>query len=84
VRSGSGNENEASLAARLGLTLMRLVRAGKVQILLCASLSGLGRSVLELVAVLRGLVAHKVALIIPSACIDTSKVPGSYALLERA
>jgi DNA invertase Pin-like site-specific DNA recombinase len=63
---------------------MRLVRAGKVQILLCASLSGLGRSVLELVAVLRGLVAHKVALIIPSACIDTSKVPGSYALLERA
>ena len=56
--------------------LMRLVRAGKVEILLCASLSGLGRSVPELVAVLRGLVAHKVALIVPSAGIDTSKVPG--------
>ena len=32
---------------------MRLVRAGKVEILLCASLSGLGRSVPELLQVLR-------------------------------
>jgi DNA invertase Pin-like site-specific DNA recombinase len=55
---------------------MRLVRAGKVEILLCASLSGLGRSVPELVTVLRDLVTHKVALIISSAGIDTSKVPG--------
>jgi DNA invertase Pin-like site-specific DNA recombinase len=70
-----GWDDEAQVVRDLDV-LMRLVRAGKVEILLCASLSGLGRSVPELVQVLKEFVARKVALIIPSAGIDTSKVPG--------
>jgi DNA invertase Pin-like site-specific DNA recombinase len=70
-----GWDNDVQVVRDLDV-LTRLVRAGKVEILLCASLSGLGRSVPELVQVLTEFVAHKVALIIPSAGIDTSKVPG--------
>jgi DNA invertase Pin-like site-specific DNA recombinase len=60
--------------------LMKLVRASRVEIVLASSLNGLGRSVLGLVQVLREFVAHKVALIIPSAGIDTSKMSGKVFL----
>jgi DNA invertase Pin-like site-specific DNA recombinase len=60
--------------------LIRLVWAGKVEIVLASNLNGLGRSLYQLVRVLRDFVAHKVALIIPSAGIDTSKVPGKVIL----
>lgn len=43
--------------------------------MLASGLNGLGRSLYQLVRVLRDFVTHKVALIIPSAGIDTSKVP---------
>jgi DNA invertase Pin-like site-specific DNA recombinase len=55
--------------------LIRLVWAGKVEIVLVSSLNGLGRSVYQLVRVLRDFIAHKTALIVPSAGIDTSKMP---------
>ena len=48
--------------------------------MLASSFNGLGRSLYQLVRVLRDFVAHKVALIIPSAGIDTSKVPGKVIL----
>jgi DNA invertase Pin-like site-specific DNA recombinase len=67
-----GWDNEAQVVTGLDV-LMRLVRAGKVEVLLCASLSGLGRNVPQLVAVLRDLAAHKTVLIIPGR-IDTSKL----------
>jgi len=60
--------------------LMRAIRAGKVEIVLCSTLSGMARSTSQLVQVLREFVAHKVTLIIPGAGIDTSKVPGKVFL----
>jgi hypothetical protein len=47
--------------------LGRLVRAGKVEVVLCSGLNGLGRrSPADLMRVLKEFVAQKVALIIPS------------------
>jgi DNA invertase Pin-like site-specific DNA recombinase len=54
--------------------LTRLVRLGRVEVVLANRLIGLGRSVPELVAVLRELVSRKVVLIIPSR-INTSEAP---------
>ena len=54
--------------------LLRTVRAGKAEIVLASSLQGLAHSSLELVQVLREFVSRKIALIVPSAGIDTSKV----------
>ena len=54
--------------------------AGKAEIVLAFSSNGLGRSLYQLVRVLRDFVAHKVALIIPAGGIDTSKVPGKVVL----
>ena len=55
--------------------LLRTVRAGKAEIVLASSLQGLAHSSLELVQVLREFVSRKIALIVPGAGIDTSKVP---------
>ena len=60
--------------------LMRAVRAGKVEIVLCSTLSGIARSTSQLVAVLREFVARKVTLLIPNSRIDTSKMPGKVFL----
>ena len=60
--------------------LLRAVASGRVEIVLCSSLNGLGRITLELVRVLTEFVTRKVTLIIPSAGIDTSKVPGKVFL----
>jgi hypothetical protein len=60
--------------------LIRLVWAGKAEIVLAFSSNGLGRSLYQLVRVLRNFVAHKVALIIPAGGIDPSKVPGKVVL----
>jgi hypothetical protein len=67
-----GWDNDAQVVHDLDV-LMRLVRAGKVEVLLCASLSRLDRSVPELVTVLRDFAAHKSVLIIPGRT-DTSKL----------
>ena len=53
--------------------LIRMVRLGKVSVVLCSGLSGLGRSLPGLVQVLRDFVAHKVALIVLGR-INTSSV----------
>ena len=55
--------------------LIRMVRAGRVEIILCAGLNGLARSSLELVELLREFVSRKITLILPSQGIDTSKLP---------
>lgn len=60
--------------------LMRAVRSGKVEVVLASSLSGLGRSVSHLVAVLREFVSRRVVFIIPNSRIDTSKVPDKVFL----
>jgi DNA invertase Pin-like site-specific DNA recombinase len=60
--------------------LIRAVRAGKVEFLLCSTLSGIARSTSQLVAVLREFVARKVTLIIPGQGINTSKMPGKVFL----
>jgi putative DNA-invertase from lambdoid prophage Rac len=54
--------------------LTRLVRLGRVEVVLAKSLIGLGRSVPEVVAVLREFVSRKVVLIIPGR-INTSVSP---------
>jgi DNA invertase Pin-like site-specific DNA recombinase len=46
--------------------LMRLVRLGKVQVVLCPGLNGLGRSLSHLKRVIGEFVTHKVGLIVPS------------------
>jgi DNA invertase Pin-like site-specific DNA recombinase len=45
---------------------MRLVRLGKVQVVLCPGLNGLGRSLSHLKRVIGEFVMHKVGLIVPS------------------
>jgi DNA invertase Pin-like site-specific DNA recombinase len=55
--------------------LIRLVWAGKVEIILASNLNGLARSSWELVALLREFVSRKIALIIPNQHIDSAKVP---------
>jgi DNA invertase Pin-like site-specific DNA recombinase len=59
--------------------LMKLVRVGKVEIVLASNLNGLGRSVPGLVQVLRDFAAHKVALIVPGR-INTSNVSSKVFL----
>jgi DNA invertase Pin-like site-specific DNA recombinase len=59
--------------------LIRAVRAGKVEIVLCSTLNGMARSSLELLATLKDFVAHKVTLIIPDR-IDTSEVSSKVFL----
>jgi DNA invertase Pin-like site-specific DNA recombinase len=54
--------------------LLRAIRAGRVEVVLANSLSGMARSVPELVAVLREFVSRKVVLIIPGR-INTSVSP---------
>jgi DNA invertase Pin-like site-specific DNA recombinase len=59
--------------------LVRLVRSDKVDVVLCANFNGLGRSVSQLVQLLREFVAHKVTLIVPGA-INTSSVSSKVFL----
>jgi DNA invertase Pin-like site-specific DNA recombinase len=54
--------------------LLRAIRAGRVEVVLANSLSGMARSVPEVVAVLREFVSRKVVLIIPGR-INTSEAP---------
>ena len=54
--------------------LLRAVRAGRVEVVLANSLNGIGRSVPELVDMLREFVSRKVVLIIPGR-INTSEAP---------
>ena len=54
--------------------LLRAIRAGRVDVVLANSLSGMARSVPELVAALRELVSRGGALIIPGR-INTSEAP---------
>ena len=58
--------------------LIRLVWAGKVEIVLSSHLNGLGRSLYQLVQVLRDFVA-KVALVVPGR-INTSSVSSKVFL----
>ena len=51
------------------------MRSGRVEIILASSLNGLAHSSAELVELLREFVSRKIALIIPSQGIDTSKAP---------
>lgn len=58
---------------RAGLEeVMRLVRKGKIDAVMCFKLDRLGRSLAHLSHVLSELIAYNVALIIPSQGIDTS------------
>ena len=58
--------------------LLRAIRAGRVEVVLANSLSGLARSVPEVVAVLREFVSRKVVLIIPGR-INTSRGAASVS-----
>ena len=55
--------------------LLRAIRAGKVEIVLTSGLQGLAHGSLELVQLLKEFLSRKVTLIIPSADVDTSKMP---------
>jgi DNA invertase Pin-like site-specific DNA recombinase len=70
--------------SRKGLdTLMKAVRGGKVDVVLCYNLDRLGRSLSHLVQVLGEFAAHKVALIVPGQGISTSlRNPASALLLN--
>ena len=71
-----------SKISRKGLDqLMKAVRAGKVDVVLCYNLDRLGRSLSHLVQVLGEFTAHKVALIIPGQGINTSSSNPASALL---
>ena len=59
--------------------LMRVVRAGKVAIVLASSLKELASSVPELITTLREFVERRIRLIIPGT-IDTSKMPRQTVL----
>jgi DNA invertase Pin-like site-specific DNA recombinase len=52
--------------------LMGLVRRGKVNIVVCAKLDRLGRSLSHLVQLMDEFATHGVALVVPSQGIDTS------------
>jgi DNA invertase Pin-like site-specific DNA recombinase len=60
--------------------LMRAVRLGKVSVLLCSTLNGLGRSLSHLVQQLREFVSRRVVLIVPNQGIDTSKASSKVFL----
>jgi DNA invertase Pin-like site-specific DNA recombinase len=71
-----------SKISRKGLdTLMKAIRAGKVDVVLCYNLDRLGRSLSHLVQLLGEFAAHKVALIIPGQGINTSSSNPASALL---
>ena len=59
--------------------LLRAIRVGKVEVVLASSLHGLGRSVPELVQMLREFTAHKTVLIVPGR-FDTSKLSSKVFL----
>jgi DNA invertase Pin-like site-specific DNA recombinase len=68
--------------SRKGLdTLMKAIRAGKVNIVLCYNLDRLGRSLSHLVHLLGEFAEHKVALIVPGQGINTSSSNPASALL---
>ena len=70
--------------SRKGLDhLMKAVRAGKIDVVLCYNLDRLGRSLSHLVQLLGEFAAHKVALIVPGQGINTSSSnPASTLLLN--
>ena len=71
-----------SKISRKGLDqLMKAVRAGEVDVVLCYNLDRLGRSLSHLVQVLGEFTAHKVALIVPGQGINTSSSNPASALL---
>ena len=71
-----------SRISRKGLDqLMKAVRAGKVDVVLCYNLDRLGRSLSHLVQLLGEFAAHKVALIVPGQGINTSSSNPASALL---
>ena len=71
-----------SKISRKGLdALMKAVRAGKVDVVLCYNLDRLGRSLSHLVQLLGEFAAHKVALIVPGQGINTSSSNPASALL---
>ena len=60
-------------SSRAGLDrLMKAVRLGKVDVVLCFRLDRLGRSLSHLAQIIDEFIAHNVALIVPSQSIDTS------------
>jgi DNA invertase Pin-like site-specific DNA recombinase len=66
-----------SKISRRGLDqLMKAVRAGKVDVVLCYNLDRLGRSLSHLVHLLGEFAEHKVALIVPGQGINTSSRSG--------
>ena len=68
--------------SRKGLdTLMKAVRAGKIDVVLCYNLDRLGRSLSHLVQLLGEFAAQKVALIVPGQSINTSSSNPASALL---
>ena len=71
-----------SKISRRGLDqLMKAVRAGKVDVVLCYNLDRLGRSLSHLVQLIGEFAAHKVALIVPGQGINTSSSNPASALL---
>ena len=71
-----------SKISRKGLdALMKAVRAGKVDVVLCYNLDRLGRCLSHLVQLLGEFAAHKVALIVPGQGINTSSSNPASALL---
>ena len=68
--------------SRKGLdTLMKAVRAGKIDVVLCYNLDRLGRSLSHLVQLLGEFATQKVALIVPGQGINTSSSNPASALL---
>jgi len=71
-----------SKISRKGLdALMKAVRGGKVDVVLCYNLDRLGRSLSHLVQLLAEFAAHKVALIVPGQGINMSSSNPASALL---
>jgi hypothetical protein len=71
--------------SRKGLdTLMKAVRVGKIDVVLCYNLDRLGRSLSHLAQLLGEFAAQKVALIVPGQGINTSSIGMSVtALISR-
>ena len=68
--------------SRKGLDqLMKAVRGGRVDVVLCYNLDHLGRSLSHLVQLLGEFAAHKIALIVPGQGINTSSSNPASALL---
>lgn len=72
----SVREDQASGArvSREGLDLlMKDVRTGKVDVVLCYKLDRLGRSLAHLMQIVEELIRHRVALVVPGQGVDTSE-----------